>query len=334
MVLSGIKNLPSVAYATIGPLTEDAGIVAISDNELIRTPSPSSAIQPKPNLMDYTGPGVAANGNLDEGTPSLSRFTPTLRRSDFSNTQRLVFKTRFDSLPHSSSPAPPGSGHPVFLGASTNGLGSRRPRPETSHQKAVNINRKMRIEHILHQQILTVYHFVRREKRKANSSFGFMVMKRIKNLPDMYDTEDEASWGPGGLIPNGNEAEEFGEEAVTYKKAIDRAVRRLYREENGPLRGLVKGYRKRKRKVRGFAHDEENEDRSRKRRREDANLGMHEDVIRDEGPREQGLDDLDLDLLGEGRDDDQDDDLDEDSGGEDSEGDDGDMTEEEAIQGL
>ena len=319
------------AHDNIDPADEHAGAIAISDNEPTRSPSPLSAIQLKPNLMDYHGPGVAANGIYDDGTPSMGRFAPPMSRSDSTN-PRLVLKTRIDHFPQSSSPAPPGSGHPILLSANTNGHSSRRPRPETSHQKAVNMNRKMRIDHILHRQMVTVHDTARKEKKRATSSYGLLVMNRVKDLPDMYDTEDDSAWGPGGLVPNLHEMEDFGEEALSYKKAIDRAVRRLYREENGgPLGGLIKGYRKRKRKSRGYADDEEKDGRSRKRRKDGNSRGIPGDRSRDEVQREQGLDDLDLDLLGEGREDDQDDEMDEESGLEDSEGIDSDMTEEAVM---
>ena len=141
----------------------------------------------------------------------------------------------------------------------------------------------------------------------------------------MYDTDDDYSWGPGGLMPNPNEAEDFGEEAVTYKKAIDRAMRRLYREENrGALGGIVEGYRKRKRKSRGYLDDEDKDGRSRKRRRDDSGQRLAPDRNRNEEKPDDDLDDLDRALLGEVGDDDQDED-----DSVDSEGDEGDITEED-----
>ncbi len=165
-------------------------------------------------------------------------------------------------------------------------------------------------------------------KGRANSSFGTMVMKRVRSLPDMYDTDDEYSWGPGGLMPKPNEAEDFGEEALAYKKAIDRAMRRLYREENrGVLGSMGQGYRKRKRKSRGYLDDEGKDGRSRKRRRDGSSQGMRVDRSRDEEKPDDDLDDLDRALLGEGGDDDQDE---EDS--DDSEGEEGDITEEDVYE--
>lgn len=223
------------------------------------------------------------NGNGALGTPSAARIAPLMSRSD-SNPQRLVLKTRMDNHLGSSSPAPPGSGHPLYFSNNS----SRRPRPETSHQKAVNMNRKMRIDHILHNRIRDQHSVAREERSRRRSSFGLMVMNRIKDLPDMYDTEDEYAWGPGGLLPNNrDEGEDFGEEALSYKKAIDRTIRRLYRDENaGALNRNFKRLRKR-----GYSEDDEKDGRSRKRRRDNGSrMGV------DGKP----LDALDLALLGEG----------------------------------
>ena len=153
-----------------------------------------------------------------------------------------------------------------------------------------------------------------------------MVMNRVKDLPDTYDTDEETSWGPGGLVANSNETDDYGEEALKYKKVIDRAIRRLYRLENvGPVGGLLKRYQRRRRRSRVFGEGQ------RSRRRNEAQRG---NSLRSDGRSEkpQGgtayegqLDDLDLDLLGENRDDDQD----RDSGSDATEGDDGEMTEED-----
>ena len=276
------------------------------------------------------------NGCIDD-PPSIIRHDTGRSvgdRQEPSNPQRVVFKTRVDQISNLSSAAPPGLSHPVLHTGNSNGASQRRPRPETSHQKAVNINRKMRIDHILHQQITTEHNIVRRRKREESSSFGFTAMKRIKDLPDDYDTEDERAertWGPGGLLPNPDEMEDFGAEAVSQKKSIDRAIRRLARDEvGGPVGGLIKGYRRRKRKAKGYAEDEENAERmSRKRLKHNDNRGSRMDRSRDGERHEEGLDDLDLDLLGESRDDEQM--TDEDSGLEDSEGEGEDISEEDAM---
>lgn len=307
----------------LDPTTDDLNVIAISDNDPTRSPSPSSAVRLKPKYIDYDGPTMGMKGDMDMNGPTMGHFGSSMTRNP-SNPQRLVLKTHLD-FPQYSSPAPPGSGHPILHSAGANGMGSRRQRPETSHQRAVNMNRKMRMDHILHTQIGAVHKDARQHKKHVSSSFGLMVMNRVKKLPEMYDTEDEGSWGPGGLVPGVGEREDFGEEALAYKKSIDRAVRRLEREANGSLSGLVRGYRKGRRKSRGFVDDDEKEGRSRKRQKDEGSQDARGERSRGERGREDALDDLDLDLLGEGRDDD--DEMDEDSM-DDSEGS---MTEDEVM---
>ena len=156
-----------------------------------------------------------------------------------------------------------------------------------------------------------------------------MVMNRIKDLPDMYDTDDENAWGPGGLLPNPREMNDFGEEALSYKKAIDRAVRRLHRDDSsgGALGRLIGSYRKRKKKGMTLAEDDRKEARPTKRQRDHHGQDLGLDGSRGEGQREEALDDLDLALLGEGQD--EDDEMDDETGTDDVE--DGDMTEEEVV---
>lgn len=277
--------------------TGEEGVIAISDTDPTRSPSPASAIHLK-SSMDYNSPTVL-NGRTDETVTPTTRIYPAIAsKSDTSNPQRLVLKTRMDSMLGSSPPAPPGSGHPVLGSNFPNG--HRRARPETSHQKAVNMNRKMRIDHILHNKMKSNQVLTRREKRRYSSSFGFMVMSRVQNLPEMYDSGDEeTSWGPGGVMPNQDELEDWGEEAIRHKKVVDRAVRRLLRAENEGLNGRANaGPRKKKRKVAEY-HYEENTGHISKKRKRVTNNGA-----RDVRSQDEGLDDLDLDLLGENPDED------------------------------
>lgn len=184
----------------------------------------------------------------------------------------------------------------------------------------------MRTDHILHKQMLNAQKSARREKRKSKSSIGMLAYERILEVPDMYDTEDERSWGPAGLVLNpGRESEDYGEEAIRHRKFVDRALRRLDRAEygaNGNVAGggTVSSYpwfkQVRKRKERDYDEedDEDAGDPGSKRRRRDENGDLQE-------PKQEGLDDLDLDLLGEGRSDD--------GSQDDSDGTDGDETEDE-----
>ena len=217
-----------------------------------------------------------------------------------------------------------------------NSIGSRRSRPETSHQKAVIINRKMRIDSILFKKLVREQRRVKDRRREEGRTKVFRAMKRIRDLPDSYDSEDDLdhAWGPGGLLPNfRDEAEDYGEEATRIKKVLDRAVRRLVREENGGLHsGAKRGYLKRKRKRDDFGTgDERSGSTTRKRSRISGGGAFSKGSgLAREDIQEEGLDDLDLDLLGESREDEQlEAELDGESVGEDSE----DMTEDEIVDG-
>lgn len=197
----------------------------------------------------------------------------------------------------------------------------------------------MRINHILHKQLMATQRAIRQDKRKFGTSFGMLVMTRTQELPDMYDSDDEGSLGPAGLIPNPNETEGFGEEAIRHKKVIDRALRRLFRED--PAGGVInvssKADQKRKRKSADLQQIEMELSRPPRRRRKAGGRRLaparpaRAQTTRNSGnlePAEEGLDDLDLDLLGENRDEEQYDGY---SGAEGSELPDGDVTEDEVM---
>ena len=298
-----------------------------------RSPSPpvmatthSQATNSAPRGVEMT-----LNGYADDspGLAQHGRAYVLPPRADASHPQRIVFKTRMDHKLDVSTPAPPGMGHPIIPTGNSNSHGHRRSRPETSHQKAVNMNRKMRIDHILHKQMLDHHHMIRKGEKRKHSSFFFTAMRRIHELPDGYNTEDEDSWGPGGLVPNLGEKEDFGEAALRHKKVLDRAVRRLAREnDRGPMPDLVRGYRKRKRKDSIYKNGDESSPK--RPSNHTGRLEAHADPNLDR-ERQEGLDDLDLDLLGESRDHDQmEDEVDEESAAaEDSEAEGDDATEDD-----
>lgn len=184
--------------------------------------------------------------------------------------------------PETSSPAPPGSGHPILhqfesampqptttttaataatttpaTATATAGAGasssssSRRPRPLTQHQLAVEQNRRQRVENILIQRKTDLYNTFR-AKRENEVPFA-RYARLLQNLPDAYDTDDEDnSWGKGGLLPNPVEEEDFGECASYYLSVIRKAVRRLdrwdYEGANGPKRDRKREREERARK--------------------------------------------------------------------------------------
>ena len=245
------------------------------------------------------------------------RGRPWNDRQESSNI-RLILKARGDNTPVTSPAVPPGVGHPTFP-SNSNAYSYRRSRPQTSHQKAVDISRKTRVEHILHKQLIGVHEDIRRRKSKRGPPFGYTAMKRIYDLPDDYDSEDDRLGGPGGLVPNIGEDEDYGEGAMGHKKALDRAVRKLARGSKGALfNGLRIRPGKRKRKHEGNGGDDvpgEDEASKTGQRVDDNRQHVRSMQIvrarlgdrRQQGTglkQEESLDDLDLDLLGENRDND------------------------------
>lgn len=126
-------------------------------------------------------------------------------------------------------------------------------------------------------------------------------MNRVKDLPDMYDSDEENAWGPGGLLPSRSEIDDFGEEALSYKKAIDRAVRRLDRRENSMSFGRIAKQHQKERKPLG---DTDKNGIPKKRPKDLGSRVMGIGESRVGGQHEEALDDLDLALLGEGQDED------------------------------
>ena len=266
--------------------------------------------------MEQNGTSMAIQSpSVEHGT---SRYPSIASRNEPLNTQRVMLKQQIEIPMSSSPPLPPGSGHPIL---STVANGNRRSRPQTSHQRAVDENRKMHIDHILHRQMQSQQVEIRREKRRNSSTFGMMVMNRLKDLPDMYDTDDENSYGPGGLVSNHsdrNQIDDYGEEAHRYRKIIDRAIRRLDRDENGgSVRRLGERYEQNIDHPRIYSTGQSR--RQHYTQRSISDYGEHQGTRRGKADIvEEHLDDLDLDLLGENRDNDQEDD----SGLGDSDGDD------------
>ena len=302
-------------------------LIPVSDTDPTRSPSPSSAIQARASMSFAPSEAPTNVVGADSSPATTTRYQPLQSKA---SPQRLALKTSMNAssgfVPGSSPPAPPGSGHPILSAGAY-----RRQRPETSHQKAVNKNRRMRTDHILHRQMISAQKRARKEKQRISSSIGMLAYERILGAPDMYDTEDERSWGPAGLVPNpGKESEDYGEEAIRHRKVIDRALRRLDRVEygvtaNGAAGGTTSTYpwfnQKRKRKGRDYQDEDGELEREGKRRRGSGNIRLR-GINGEHQPKQEGLDDLDLDLLGEARSDD--------GSQDESEGTDGDETEEEA----
>ncbi|KAJ5258938.1 hypothetical protein N7497_002256 [Penicillium chrysogenum] len=182
----------------------------------------------------------------DDMTPGHSRPRPKQAKRESSlnravGQQRLILKTRMEHTPD-ASPAPPGPNHPVLNRFITEpSLSSaptmRRMRPLTQHQIAVEQNRRQRIDYLLAKRKSNAYR-VLRAKRESEIPFA-RYGRLLQGLPEGYDTDDEEiSWGKGGLFPNPEEEDDFGECASVFLSVVRKAARRLdrwdYTEANGP----------------------------------------------------------------------------------------------------
>ncbi len=301
-------SIDSYADFLTSPLTgppgqpSDDGAIGKYHSDTDRTRSASPMTMPT---------GIRINNLLNEDdsptiTSSRSRTAGSRSarsRAEFhGNFQRIILKTRVDQAPDSSSPAPPGIGHPVLHPHNLDGVNQKRPRPQTAHQQAVNENRKARVEHILHSK-LREEHARQRKKRIYGEGCLVKAARRIGELPDLYDTEDEQSWGPGGLVPNPGEEEDFGEEALFKQKVLNRALRRTNRWDDGYPDVSAIG-RKARTYEDGYG-DEDDRTRGLAKKRKRSNSPVLDDEGEGEGEGEgmdnEELDDLELELLGEFR---------------------------------
>lgn len=198
---------------------------------------PSAKRHPLDDEDDYQTPGRSGR----------SRNKRPKRESSLSRSaghQRLVLKTHSEQSPDAVSPAPAGSGQPMLSRFVTEPAlaqqpSARRPRPLTQHQLAVEQYRRQRIEYLLAKRKNEAYR-VFRAKRESEIPFG-RTGRLLQGIPDGYDTEDEErSWGMGGVLPNPDEEEDFGECASYFLSVVRKAARRLdrwdYENTNGPKR--------------------------------------------------------------------------------------------------
>ncbi|PGH15845.1 hypothetical protein AJ80_05376 [Polytolypa hystricis UAMH7299] len=147
--------------------------------------------------------------------------------------QRIVLKTKMDQTLDASSPAPPGAAHPVLnqfgsgSPAASHPPSSRRPRPLTQHQLAIEQHRKQRVDYELAQRRGEALKKLRTRREKETP---FIRADRLlQSLPAEYDTDDEYSWGKGGICPNPEEEEDYGEAAGFYLSVMRKISRRLRR---------------------------------------------------------------------------------------------------------
>lgn len=186
-----------------------------------------------------------ARVSLNEDGPAiLPRIRPSKHESDIDSTR--------------STPPPRGGRggggrrsaalkYQIFEGSSparqgSEGVISRKPRPPTAHQLAVERNRSQRVEYILDKGLRKEQRKVRKARRREGAIFRAYKRIHIGRHPGA-DSDSEAET-PRNLGPNAKvfreagisgfsllveEKDDFGEEVSSYAAALRRSKRRLDR---------------------------------------------------------------------------------------------------------
>jgi Ino eighty subunit 1 len=206
--------------------------------------------------------GKGRGGGNDESPAAFPRIRPSKHESDM------------DSTRSTPPPRPVGRGrgrgaalkYQVFEGSSparhgSEGVVSRKPRPPTAHQLAVERNRSQRVEYILDKGLRKQHHRSRRLRRREGAIF--LAYKRLQAQVDPFEDSDTDENGPrnipksddkptvfreaglGGLSTLRSDPDDFGEEVTSYAAALRRSSRRLARWV-GSDSGVVAPIRKHK----------------------------------------------------------------------------------------
>jgi Ino eighty subunit 1 len=208
--------------------------------------------------------------------PLTSSSGRILMKTSKAQSQGLYDPDTLDSL----QAQPPGAAHPILhqynhgvdgaaasehapgsTPAAAPATGSRRPRPLTQHQLAVEATRRQLIENLLVTKKQEI--FAQLREKRERSDFIVRAAERIKNLPEGYDSEDEnTSWGMGGLGPNpaDDEDDDFGEEAEMWMNVVAKVKRRLDRWSGESALAARKRKTNRKSAVGRWADQEQDND--------------------------------------------------------------------------
>jgi Ino eighty subunit 1 len=203
---------------------------------------------PKPKLNLPPEDAASPGGLLSRSRPSKyesdidsTRSTPPPRAAPNMRIQSVLSgpKARGGApikhqIVDSSSPAPSGFSHIIMNNDGT----TRRSRPLTAHQLAVEHNRNQRVNYILSRGIRKKHHQARK-LRKVEGAL-FRAGKRLQEMADPFDdSESEENLrkspgafrerGFGGLMPLRSSDDDFGEEVSAYAAAFRRMGRRLDR---------------------------------------------------------------------------------------------------------
>lgn len=181
----------------------------------------------------------------EDGPAILPRIRPSMHDSDRDSTR--------------STPPPRHLGrggrrglalkYQIFEGSSpgrhgSEGVGSRKPRPPTAHQLAVERNRNERVEYILDRGLRKHHHKSRKGRRQAGAVYR--AYRRTQAQEDPFEDSDGDDVMPrnisskdknavfreralGGLALLSAETDDYGEEVSAYAAALRRATRRLGR---------------------------------------------------------------------------------------------------------
>lgn len=211
------------------------------------------------------------DGNSD-GPAILPRIRPSKHESDMDSTRSTPppkggrasqgggrgrgAPLKYQLYEGGSSPARGGSGSAAANAAGRDIEGSsvvtRKPRPPTAHQLAVERNRHERVEHILDRGLRRQHHKSRRARRQDGAVFRAyrraQAAREAGETPGFPDEseDDEATptkprnvtatasqpfreTGVTGLRLLGDDKDDFGEEVSAYAAALRRATRRLAR---------------------------------------------------------------------------------------------------------
>ncbi|KAL2139138.1 hypothetical protein VTI28DRAFT_5725 [Corynascus sepedonium] len=234
------------------------------------------------------GRGFPAGDEVGPTTGILPRIRPSKNESDLDSVrstppprafgrQSGVFGSIGRRGPHSLK-------YQVFDGSSpggdrvVEGVVTRKPRPPTAHQLAVERNRAQRVEYILDRGLRRSHHEAR--KRRRGEGAILRALPRLAHMQDPFeDSEDEEIYahskhsssmtngdnkhmrerGYGGLAQLKDEPDDFGEQAHSFAASVRRAVRRLDRWEthDGPELGVIQPIKRPKANGARHADDDE-----------------------------------------------------------------------------
>lgn len=246
--------------------------------------SPSAILRTRPSKYD---------SDIDSTRSTPPRGAPNMRIHSVLNGPRTRGGAPIkNQIVDGSSPAPSGLSVINIAEGPT-----RRTRPLTAHQLAVEHNRNQRVNYILSRGLRKVHHQARKARRMEGAILR--AVHRTAAMQEMCeDSESEENLsrplgpfrerGLGGLVQLRSEDDDFGEEMAAYAAAFRRMGRRLDRWD-GP-RGAELGVVGTHRAVQPAGEDGDETE-------EEAD---HKAALGDDTILEEDLDDVDKALLGLG----------------------------------